>query len=72
MKASNIANHFVPAEEAKEGDATVKAEKKESSFTAWVRETFGEKREAAEGATDNVAIVAYACPNNRLPTKPRY
>ena len=26
VKASNIANHFVPAEKAKEGDATVKAE----------------------------------------------
>lgn len=57
VKASNIANHFVPAEKAKEGDATVKAEKKESTFTAWVRETFGEKREVAEGAVDNVAIV---------------
>ena len=57
VKASNIANHFVPAEEAKEGDATVKAEKKESTFTAWVRETFGEKRKVAEGAVDNVAIV---------------
>ena len=57
VKASNIANHFVPAEEAKEGDATVKAEKKESTFTTWVRETFGEKREVAEGAVDNVAIV---------------
>ncbi len=70
VKASNMANKFVPAEEVKEGaeaktetgNATAnagnaKVEKKESTFTTWVRNTFGEKRETAGNTVDNVAVV---------------
>lgn len=56
VKASNIANHFVPAEERKEGKSSSK-EQKESAFTTWVRNTFGEKREVSTRATDNIAVV---------------
>lgn len=56
VKASNISNKFVIAETATEAKAS-KNEKKESAFTTWVRDTFGEKREVASNATDNVAVV---------------
>ncbi len=49
---SNVANKFVPAEKEKEKKA-----KKESAFTTWVRDVFGEKREQTDGATDNVVVV---------------
>lgn len=56
IKASNIANKFVPAETPKDGKETHQ-EKKESVFTTWIRQTFGEKRKATGSATDNVIAV---------------
>lgn len=56
IKASNIANQFVPAETPKDGKKT-QQEKKENAFTTWIRHTFGEKREATGSATDNVIAV---------------
>lgn len=56
VKTSNIANHFVSAEERKEGKVSSK-EQKETAFTTWVRNTFGEKREVSTRATDNIAVV---------------
>lgn len=56
IKASNIANQFVPAETPKDGKET-QQEKKENAFTTWIRHTFGEKREATGSATDNVIAV---------------
>lgn len=53
---SNIANGFVPAE--KETSQEVKQRiNKETGFTRWVRNTFGEKREKVENVTDNVVVV---------------
>lgn len=56
IKASNIANKFVPAETPKDGKKT-QQDKKENAFTTWIRHTFGEKREAIGSATDNVIAV---------------
>ena len=55
VKTSNIANRFITAEESK-GNVQ-KSNQEESKFTTWVRETFGEKREQARAATDNVLVV---------------
>lgn len=56
IKASNIANKFVASVEAEKGTDS-KKERKESSFTTWVRNTFGEKLPPSSSVTDNIAIV---------------
>lgn len=53
VKRSNISNSFVPSE--RETKASIR--KEESSFTTWVRKTFGEKREKASTLTENIVVV---------------
>ncbi len=53
VKRSNISNNFVPSE--RETKASIR--KEESSFTTWVRNTFGEKREKASTLTENIVVV---------------
>lgn len=57
VKESNIAHGFVEAEDLGQEIRNKDGEAKESAFTAWVRETFGEKREAVADAVDNVVVV---------------
>lgn len=57
VKESNIANKFVPAEDINDNNSVAQAAKKESAFTTWVRDMFGEKREKTEEAMDNIAVV---------------
>jgi PAT family beta-lactamase induction signal transducer AmpG len=65
VKESNITNKFVPEESKAEGAGTISKGKSESSFTTWVRNTFGEKREVSTDATDNIVVVGV-----RLSKKP--
>lgn len=57
VKESNITNGFVSAEDEKGGKNSNLQAKSESSFTKWVRNTFGEKRENTSDITDNIIIV---------------
>lgn len=57
VKHLNEANGFVAAEAPATQGAVQTAAKAESPFTAWVRNTFGEKREAASVKNNNFAIV---------------
>ena len=57
VKESNIANKFVPAEDINDNNSVAQAAKKESAFTTWVRDMFGEKREKTDEAMDNIAVV---------------
>lgn len=57
VKESNITNGFVSTEDEKGGKNSNLQAKRESSFTKWVRNTFGEKRENTSDITDNIIIV---------------
>ncbi len=57
VKETNITNGFVSAEDEKGGKNSNLQAKSESSFTKWVRNTFGEKRENTSDITDNIIIV---------------
>ena len=57
VKESNITNGFVSAEDEKGGKNSNLQAKSENSFTKWVRNTFGEKRENTSDITDNIIIV---------------
>lgn len=57
VKESNITNGFVSAEDKKGGKNSNLQAKSENSFTKWVRNTFGEKRENTSDITDNIIIV---------------
>ena len=59
VRQANNRNGFTPQEvNPSNGQAVAVSVKPESPFTAWVRNTFGEKREAAESAVSNVVAVA--------------
>ena len=57
IKASNIANGFVADESAQQVQKGASTPKAESSFTTWVRNTFGEKREVTDDIVDNAVVV---------------
>ncbi len=58
IKASNIANGFVTNENVSPDNVSIQKTKKENGFTTWVRDMFGEKREAVDDAVDNAVVVA--------------
>ena len=57
IKESNIANGFVENEQIQQNQSTATIAQKESAFTTWVRDIFGEKREIADDIVDNAVVV---------------
>ena len=57
IKSSNISHGFVQADEVNQSQSTQRTTTGESGFTAWVRNTFGEKREATDDIVDNAVVV---------------
>ncbi len=59
IRSANSQNGFTPQEQlTANGQSSGATEKSEHPFTAWVRHTFGEKREAVSSTTSNVVAVA--------------
>lgn len=57
VKEWNIAHGFVAPDETKGDKKVTRKAETESAFTTWVRNHFGEEREAVTDITDNVAVV---------------
>lgn len=57
VRTSNIINKFVVPEAVIGGAKQNVSVKKESAFTTWLRDNFGEKRSQISDATDNVVVV---------------
>lgn len=71
VEAANRANGFLPAEEVEQEMTATTATNKESAFTAWLRRTFGEEREAAVAGVDNVVAVGVRLSKQPLPGEKR-